>query len=70
MFFVGATFAGADLGNHFGRVREPPSSNQDFLSSDLAIAHYHYGCFDVRMFNTKKALLSLGYIIESDPVDV
>jgi hypothetical protein len=69
-FFVGPAFASADLGNHFGRVREPTFSNTDFRASDLAIAHYHYGCFDVRMFNTKKALLSLGYISENDPVNV
>lgn len=68
-FFIGSSFKETDLGNHFGRVREPPFSNQDFHSTDLSIAHYHHGCFDVRMFNTKKVLLSHGYISESDPVD-
>ena len=69
-FFLGFSFQGADLGNHFGLVREPPFTNKDFLASDLAIAHYHYGCFDVRIYNTKKALLSLGYINENDPINV
>jgi len=69
-FFVGSTFQETDLGNHYGRVLEPTFSNADFCASDLAIAHYHYGCFDVRMFNTKKALISHGYISENDSVNV
>jgi hypothetical protein len=38
--------------------------------TDLAIAHYHYGCFDVRMFNTRKALLGCGFFQDEDPPDV
>lgn len=65
-FFASGSFESTDIGNHNGKVREPPFSNDGFHATDLAIAHFHYGCFDVRMFNTKKALLSLKFISESD----
>jgi len=69
-FFVGSSFESADLGNHGGHVREPPFSNQDFHETDLAIAHFHHGCFDVKMYNTKKALLSHDYINEDDTAEI
>ncbi len=48
-----------------GNVRKP-FSNADCHDTDLGIAHYHHGCVDVRVYNTKNVLVSSGYILDSD----
>ncbi len=68
-FFSAPAFDSTDLGNHHGRVRSP-FSMEHFIETDLAIAHYHYGCFDVMMFNTRKALVGCGYFQDEDSPSV
>ena len=62
-FFAAWSYLSSDLGAHGGNVREP-FDNSQIIDTDLAFAHYHFQCFHARTENSRKALVSLGYIGE------
>jgi hypothetical protein len=64
-FFATWSYLDTDLGAHGGTVREP-FNNTRIIETDLAFAHYHFQCFASRTENTRRALVSLHYIDESD----
>ena len=64
-FFLAATFQGIDLGSHAGEVVAPYNSDL-FFDTQLNILHFHYQCFEDVVANNLRALVSHGYVLESD----
>lgn len=67
--FVAQAFGSVDLGAHSGSVRRPFNST-GCQGTDLLLFHFHDDCYDKVVQNDRKAVLSHGYILANDTLDV
>jgi hypothetical protein len=67
-FFYAKTFESIDLGSHSGSVIQPYDSNLN-NDTNFLIVHYHHQSFEQFIENSKRAVISHGYMNESDDLD-
>ena len=68
-FYDARTFDHGDLGSHYGYAL-PPFDKPDFVTTRLGIIHAHARCIETEVANCRKALISHGFIGETDTTKV